>query len=566
MKIAQITNENQLNEFAPLLAVGARLLITMAPKIAQVLKNTGKSTARVAAPVAKSGVEIAAKNAGRIGVGLGAYEVGSSVSDIAKDIANKVGTAIDEKTILELAAVAFKFSIPVGIVLAVLYGGKKAIDSLFDDSKPEQGVAEGSPRAVDSKGRTQSEWISLVRAKFPDAKIIQAKMIDGPVHATLSSGKKMSWTKAENVSEATMTPDQIAAARAAAPYGYNPQTGKPNPAPAGTPPATPAPAKPAASAATAPAKPTAQTATAATAQSAFAQKAAGMEQNLLNRIGARAGAAPGSNIGQVSDAYQQKILDRVSQAIGLPAGSQVDQVQTAQQAYLDKNDPATAAQYKQQIAKAAANPDPDDALLAKLEVMAKTHMAGKEKSNAAELATQKQAAQTARAGGTPVEIMLAQPGIANNQKMLDAIATTLGLPAGSSIEQIKAAQGSKPAQPGAPAAAAPAAPALDKAAIEQKAIDDIAIKQGLPAGLTKDQFFKAYQDKINKQWAPPASQQPAAPVAEAKKKEKEADYGDDYQDMVSRVKKLAGLGPLKTVYDPAKRVYKNMPTAVQPKK
>lgn len=46
----------------------------------------------------------------------------------------------------------------------------------------------------------------------------------------------------------------------------------------------------------------------------------------------------------------------------------------------------------------------------------------------------------------------------------------------------------------------------------------------------------------------------------------EANYGDDYQAMVSRVKKLAGLGPLKTVYDPAKRVYKNMPTATQPKK
>ena len=46
----------------------------------------------------------------------------------------------------------------------------------------------------------------------------------------------------------------------------------------------------------------------------------------------------------------------------------------------------------------------------------------------------------------------------------------------------------------------------------------------------------------------------------------EADYGADYQDMVSRVKKLAGLGPLKTVYDPQKRVYKNVPTAVQPKK
>ncbi len=55
-------------------------------------------------------------------------------------------------------------------------------------------------------------------------------------------------------------------------------------------------------------------------------------------------------------------------------------------------------------------------------------------------------------------------------------------------------------------------------------------------------------------------------VDESKPKEKEADYGADYQDMVARVKKLAGLGPLKTVYDPKKRVYRNMPTAVQPKK
>ena len=47
---------------------------------------------------------------------------------------------------------------------------------------------------------------------------------------------------------------------------------------------------------------------------------------------------------------------------------------------------------------------------------------------------------------------------------------------------------------------------------------------------------------------------------------KEADYGDDYQAMVARVKKLAGLGPMKTVYDPARRQYRNIPTAQQPKK
>jgi hypothetical protein len=46
----------------------------------------------------------------------------------------------------------------------------------------------------------------------------------------------------------------------------------------------------------------------------------------------------------------------------------------------------------------------------------------------------------------------------------------------------------------------------------------------------------------------------------------EVDYDDEYDAMVARVKKLAGLGPMKTVYDPTKRVYRNMPTAQQPKK
>lgn len=138
----ELTKEEQLNEFAPLLATGARLVIAMAPKIAQVIKNAGMATAKAAGPVAKSGAEIAAKNAGQIGVGLGAYEIGTSVAEIAKEITSKVGTALSEKTVLDLANVAFKFAIPAGIVLAILYGGKKAIDSLFSDSKPSPGVAE----------------------------------------------------------------------------------------------------------------------------------------------------------------------------------------------------------------------------------------------------------------------------------------------------------------------------------------------------------------------------------------------------------------------------------------
>jgi hypothetical protein len=47
---------------------------------------------------------------------------------------------------------------------------------------------------------------------------------------------------------------------------------------------------------------------------------------------------------------------------------------------------------------------------------------------------------------------------------------------------------------------------------------------------------------------------------------KEVDYDDEYDAMVARVKRLAGVGPMRTVYDPNKRVYRNMPTAQQPKK
>jgi predicted RNA-binding Zn-ribbon protein involved in translation (DUF1610 family) len=39
---------------------------------------------------------------------------------------------------------------------------------------------------------------------------------------------------------------------------------------------------------------------------------------------------------------------------------------------------------------------------------------------------------------------------------------------------------------------------------------------------------------------------------------------DEFDSMVARLKKLAGSGPMKTVYDPDRRVYRNMPTAQQP--
>jgi hypothetical protein len=283
-----------------------------------------------------------------------------------------------------------------------------------------------------------------------------------------------------------------------------------------------------------------------------------------------AATAPAAPAKPAVDPAQQQLLDRMGKRFGLPPGSSMEQVAAAQQAYLNKNDPAAAAQNKQNMANIDAG---NTAANKPVQLAPKAAPAApaQDKNFAAGLAAQK-------AGGSPTEIMLAQPGIANNQKLVDQVATTLGLPAGTPVEQVRAAAAKRAAS------ATPTATGAGSA--QQKAIDDMSAKQGFPAGLTKDQFYKMYQDKLNKQQAAmmpkpqtppgvfgqfgkppvaPAQAPTAAPVAEANK-EKEADYGPDYQDMVARVKKLAGLGPLKTVYDPQKRVYKNVPVAVQPKK
>jgi hypothetical protein len=59
---------------------------------------------------------------------------------------------------------------------------------------------------------------------------------------------------------------------------------------------------------------------------------------------------------------------------------------------------------------------------------------------------------------------------------------------------------------------------------------------------------------------------PVEPIANMEAQEKIGGRhdADDFDDMVLRLKKLAGSGPMKTVWDPARRQYRNMPTAVQP--
>jgi hypothetical protein len=55
------------------------------------------------------------------------------------------------------------------------------------------------------------------------------------------------------------------------------------------------------------------------------------------------------------------------------------------------------------------------------------------------------------------------------------------------------------------------------------------------------------------------------PANESQEKVGDMD-ADKFDAAMARLKQLAGAGPLKTVYDPTKRVYRNVPSAVQPKK
>jgi len=413
------------------------------------------------------------------------------------------------------------------------------INTIISESDPT------STRAVDSKGRTQREWINLIRSKFPEAKIVQSKMIDGPVHAVLPDGRKTSWSS--SVAEAAIP---ASAPKAAAPGAAVAKPGAVKPV-AKTAPAT-APAT--ATQPVTPPPPNFGTPLATTAPAATPAAPA-------------TSAASSDPIQQEIDRMQQGLLDDMGKRFGLPPGSSMEQVQAAQQAHLDKNNPAVAKQFKQNMADidagkkatpikygpaAATTPAPPPSKPApNAPAPTAPPVPGQPASAPATPtpatptpatptpatptpatptpATPTPATPAKHSLGTdfdaglaaankkqsPTAIMLAQPTISGNQKLVDIIAQSVGLPAGSSVQEILAADDARNAKAGGKYSAAAT---------------------------------------------------PAAPVAEAKKKEKEADYGDDYQDMVSRVKKLAGLGPLKTVYDPAKRVYKNIPTAVQPKK
>ncbi len=109
------------------------------------------------------------------------------MADIRDDKFSIVKQNISSEDIAETIASKFEGK---GIPAEVIHGGV---------------YEEAMGRKTDAKGRTQQQWIQAVYKKFPDARIVQAKMIDGPAHAMLPDGRKFSWTPVQGMAEAKVS-------------------------------------------------------------------------------------------------------------------------------------------------------------------------------------------------------------------------------------------------------------------------------------------------------------------------------------------------------------------------
>jgi hypothetical protein len=450
----------------------------------------------------------------------------------------------------------------------------------------QEGVAEGMERAVDAKGRTQAQWAQLVMSKFPGAKITQAKMIDGPMQATLPDGRKIGWSKVEQIDE--IIDPSTALAKALRYIGRKFATAFPWLAVGGA---------GAGLAATGLMAPIVASmggiSTALSALSAEMAFTAGMAgtyaaPSIIQTIKDLFAADENSiqtgikrwvekYVGDDNDVQEFMLTHAKAAYEGKPGFRwrakewPVKLSHNEAEAFLEKNDKSWLDYEKQKKAEAEkAKIDAEkakiDAEKAKIDA-GKTDMdSAKEQGVAEDQVNEKSVSQAqfrtmAAAAHNPEfakkvgikqsvakEFNRADKG-SNYKKLPDR--TTEG-----EIEKTKTGivHHSSGAYGGGEAPRAPYDPgkyAKDIDHLDKNLTAKLDKSMGIkwPHGNKKSDMGEGEQQKGADYRDPP-----------------EADYGDDYQDMVSRVKKLAGLGPLKTVYDPARRVYRNVPTAVQPKK
>jgi len=440
---------------------------------------------------------------------------------------------------------------PWGPYDVVAFGGNELDESISEARAASAAFRSGNARRSELNAMTPEE-----RKAHEEKRAEQQRKRDDA---------RLARERAKNVAEAAMTPDQIAAARAAAPYGYNPQTGKPNPAP-----------DTAARVAAAPYGYNGQTGkpnpapVAAPAQPAAAPV---VDQAAFDRQAAKFGLPPGSTKEQLVAAIQSKSFSKAPAAPAPAAQAQPAKPAAAQPA------PTKGAVGQAAIAADAAGQNADAAALAAMQkknpklaaMMAQAGMnadgtdiaegSDERKRNAmwAQITSYENRAKETKNDIKRDHLMKMASELraklpTTDEQKLDETFNDLAEAMGE--HEFKSANGpvSVTTEPG-------------RTVVKRKEWDNSGSGSdsdngtlNAPAlgGTRKSDYDSG--DYSDERSMDEAEQQKGADYRDPP----EADYGDDYQAMVKRMKQLAGAGPLKTVYDPTKRVYKNVPTATQP--
>ena len=136
----------------PIVAGLGALLTRAAPALLKTwnaAKAAAPSVARGAGAAAKGGTKIVAKNAPSIAGGYAIYDMyntakeklGKAADEVfddpnslvsaLKNYAGDIASKINQGNLLALAQAATTFALPLGVVLAIIYGGKKLIDKVL---------------------------------------------------------------------------------------------------------------------------------------------------------------------------------------------------------------------------------------------------------------------------------------------------------------------------------------------------------------------------------------------------------------------------------------------------
>jgi hypothetical protein len=151
-----LVETEQLNEWilpaiarvGPLLAKAWNASAPAGKAVGKAVGQAAGKAATAAGPAVRAGTEIAAKNAIPIAVGYEIYDyldsfknklgkAADAVFDDPNSLINELGkyahgitSGLAQGSLMSLAGAAVKLALPLGVVLAILYGGKKLIDKV----------------------------------------------------------------------------------------------------------------------------------------------------------------------------------------------------------------------------------------------------------------------------------------------------------------------------------------------------------------------------------------------------------------------------------------------------